>query len=83
MWITYNKLWKNLQKRYLNIFLYCKTKINSLLTILSISTWSIIFIYSMKEIRILIGVYPKVLKFLKVHKKTHRRSGLLISKFAL
>ena len=26
---------------------------------------------------------PKVLKFNKVHMKTHRRSGLLISKFAL
>ena len=26
---------------------------------------------------------PKVLKFNKVHMRTHRRSGLLISKFAL
>ena len=46
MWITYNKLWKTRKKIYLNIFLYRKTKINSLLTTLSISTWSIIFIYN-------------------------------------
>ena len=29
------------------------------------------------------GVDPKVLKFNKVYMRTHRRSGLLISKFAL
>ncbi len=36
MWITYNKLWKSIKKRYLNIFLYCITKINRLLTIITI-----------------------------------------------
>ena len=30
-----------------------------------------------------IGVDPKVLKFDRVHMRTHRRSGLLISNFAL
>ena len=30
-----------------------------------------------------IGDTPKVLKFNKVYMRTHRRSGLLISKFAL
>ena len=30
-----------------------------------------------------LGVDPKVLKFDKVHMRTHRRSGLLISKIAL
>ena len=30
-----------------------------------------------------IGVGPKILDFKKVYKKTHRRSGLLISKIAL
>ena len=31
----------------------------------------------------IIGVGPKILDFKKVYKKTHRRSGLLISKIAL
>ena len=36
VWITYNKLWKSIKKRYLNIFLYWVIKINRLLTIITI-----------------------------------------------
>ena len=61
MWITYNKLWKSVRKRYLNIFLYCEAIINRLLTT---------------------RADPKDLNFNKVYMKTHRGSGLLISKFA-
>ena len=41
--------------------------------------------YNMKEKEVLQknGADPKVLKFKKVYMITHRRSGLLISKFAL
>jgi len=36
-----------------------------------------------QHIEFKLGVDPKVLKFNKVHMRTHRRSGLLISNFAL
>ena len=36
-----------------------------------------------QHIELKLGVDPKVLKFDKVHMRTHRHSGLLISNFAL
>ena len=42
-----------------------------------------IYDFAEKVRNVNIGDAPKVLKFNKVHMRIHRRSGLLISKFAL